>query len=254
MFSKFIGYVVVAVTILSLSYFGLVSKNQADLLAAQIKSLQAETATLKSQEEQDMALGQYTINMMYKTRAATQISDPQKQSLARDIVQVTNDVFGTLEHKKAYITIIAIESEFYRLAQSPTGPKGLAQVAKAAFKEGLENCGIDSKTLKDDDVWDTKLNLYAGACYFRAVMEANNNDPYIAIVAYNQGPNSKDIKTYSRSGYMEGTEALKYVARFNYLKRTVKEEKAPEAPAIKPSMAQPSSVVEQKNIPHKKAK
>lgn len=241
LFKKFSSYTVVALVILGLAYFGWESQ-------LQVRKLEGDLTVLRSQDEADAALGQYTINMMYQTRASTLISDAQKQSLARDLVQVNNDVFTTLEHKKAFVAVVAIESEFYRLAQSPTGPKGLSQVAKAAFREGLESCGIDTKTLKEGDVWDTKLNLYAGACYFRSIMEANNNDPYISIVAYNQGPNSKDIKSYAKSGRLEGLEALKYVARFNYLKRTVKDEKAPDAPAIEVKAAKPSSKVEDKKV------
>lgn len=241
---KIVSYLLLATVILSLSYYGYDSH-------AKVLKLEGEIASVKEQEDQDKALGQYVLNMMYKTRAATRESDAQKQVLARDLVQVTNDVFATVEHKKAFIAVTAIESEFHRYAQSPTGPKGLTQVAKAAFKEGLENCGIDTKTIKEEDVWDTKLNLYAGACYFRALMEQNNNDPYIAIVAYNQGPNSKDIKTYAKSGYLEGTEALKYVARFNFLKRTVSDIKAPNVPAIESSV-KPSLKVEDNKATSKK--
>lgn len=227
-------------------------KEVVDNFASQVKDLEQQVTNLKSQEELDLVLGQYAINMMYKTRAATKISDARKQILARSLVKVTNDVFTELDHKKAFIAVVAIESEFERTAQSPTGPKGLSQVAKAAFAEGMANCGVDG--IRDEDVWETDLNLYAGACYFRSVMERNNNDPYISIVAYNQGPNSKDIKTYSKSGHLETLEALKYVARFTFLKRTTKEEKAPNAPAMESNVAKPSKVesidgIKKKNKP-----
>ena len=113
-------------------------------------------------------------------------------------------------------------------------------MAKTAFQEGMANCGVTN--LKDDDVWETDLNLYAGACYFRALMEQNSNDPYIAIVAYNQGPNSKDIKTYAKSGRLDSTEGLKYIARFNFLKQTTTEKKAPDAPAIQSKVVKPSKL------------
>jgi membrane-bound lytic murein transglycosylase MltF len=200
-------------------------------LEEELKSYQEELNNLKAQAEQDEALGQYAINMMYQTNAATKISDARKQILARAIVRVSNDVFDTLEHKKAFVAILAIESEFQRNAQSPTGPRGLSQVAKSAFQEGMSNCGIAK--FDDSDVWETDINLYAGACYFRALLERHNHDPYIAIVAYNQGPNSKDIKTYSKHGGLQTMEALKYVARFNFLKRTVPETKAKNAVDIK---------------------
>ena len=189
-----------------------------------VKSLQNE------QELQDQVLGQYSINMMQQTNARSKFSEAKKQSLAHSIVRVANDVFTSLEHKKAFIAVLAIESGFEKSAQSPTGPRGLSQVAKAAFAEGLASCGITN--FKDEDVWETELNLYAGACYFRSLLEKTGNDPYVSIVAYNQGLNSVAAKSFSKSGTMDNIEALKYVARFSYLKQVVKETQAPGAPEI----------------------
>lgn len=198
--------------------------------SVKIKEIQTQLDLIKSQEDKDKTLGQYIINMMYQTSAKTKISDAKKQVLARAIVRVSNDVFESDEHRKAFVAVLAIESEFLRTAQSPTGPRGLSQVARAAFSEGVSNCGLG--IVKDDDVWETDINLYAGACYFRALLE-QTNDPYVAIVSYNQGPNSKDSKSYAKHGRMDSIEALKYVARFNFLKRTVSDNKiAPDAPAI----------------------
>jgi hypothetical protein len=206
----------------------------ASFTASKIVSLQRQIQNLENAHEkeknQEEKLGQYAINMMYSTSAKTKISDAKKQILARAIVRVSNDVFELEEHKKAFVAVLAIESEFERSAQSPTGPRGLSQVAKSAFSEGMANCGIDNFT--DEDVWETDINLYAGACYFRALLE-KANDPYVAIVAYNQGPNSKDYKSYAKHGRMDNVEALKYVARFNFLKRSVPDNSiAPNAPAI----------------------
>lgn len=195
-----------------------------------VSKLEAEIASMKAQEDQDRQLGQYVINMMYQTSAATKLSDAKKLILARSIVKVANDVFETYENKKAFVALLAIESEFQRTAQSPTGPKGLSQVAKGAFKEGLASCGITN--YKDDDVWETDINLYAGACYFRTLLETHNGDHYIAIVGYNQGPYSKDVKSYAKHGRVENIEALKYIARFTFLKRTVTDKKKHDVVAM----------------------
>lgn len=185
---------------------------------------------MKEAEAADNALGQYTINMMHHAGANLKLSEARRQILARSIVKVANDVYESVDHKKAFIAVIAIESGFQKYAQSPTGPKGLSQVARAAFKEGLALCGIPSAN--EDDVWDADINLYAGACYFRNLLEKNNNDPYIAIVAYNKGPNSESIKTYTKNGNLDDVEALKYIAKFNFLKRTTPEGKIPNVPAF----------------------
>jgi soluble lytic murein transglycosylase-like protein len=192
--------------------------------------LETQLRKIQEKEEADLRLGQYAINMMYATPAGKLLSDGRKQSLAQGIVRVANDIFNTEENKKAFVAVIAIESGFQKLAQSPTGPKGYSQVARKSFYEALEACGVSN--LNDDDVWDTDLNLYAGACYFQKLLIQHNQDPFLAIVAYNQGPNSEAIKTFSKSGSLESPEALKYVAKFTFLNRTVKDEKQPNIPAI----------------------
>jgi hypothetical protein len=183
-----------------------------------------------SQDDADEALGQYAINMMFRSVQGKKLSDGKKQVLARAIVRVSNDIFVDPMHKKAFVAVLEIESGFQRFAQSPTGPKGYAQLAKASFHEAMANCGVTG--LSDEDVWETDLNLYAGACYFRMMLERNGNDPFVAIVAYNQGPASESAKTYAKYGSMDSTEALKYVAKFSFLQRTTTDGKIPNVPAI----------------------
>ena len=193
-------------------------------------ALQEQLASYKAKEEADSRLGQYAINAMYKAGAKDRLSDAKKQILARAIVRVSNDIFDTEDNKKAFIAVLAIESGFNRFAQSPTGPKGYAQLAKASFHEAMGDCGVAN--LKDEDVWETDLNLYAGACYFKKLLENNGGDPYMAIIGYNQGPNSEALKTYSKYGSMDSLEALKYVAKFTFLKRSITDKKETGVPAI----------------------
>jgi hypothetical protein len=64
------------------------------------------------------------------------------------------------------------------------------------------------------------------------MLERNNGDPFIAIVAYNQGPHSDSAKTYAKNGSMDSKEALKYVAKFSFLQRAVTDGKVDSVPAI----------------------
>lgn len=161
----------------------------------------------------DEELGAYVVSIMQQVNAP--LSDVRKQILARAIVRVTTEVFTEDLHRKSFVAIIGIESRFVKYAQSPTGPRGLTQVARAAFREGLGYCGMTE--VRDEDVWEPEINLYAGACYYRHLLE-RYQDVYKAAVAYNQGPNSQDAKTYAKSGELSTQEALKYVAKFSYLK------------------------------------
>lgn len=195
-----------------------------------IENLEHQVKQTKDREEADLRLGQYALNAMYKAGAKDRISDAKKQVLARAIVRVTNDIFEREEDKKAFIGIIAIESAFQRFVQSPTGPKGYSQIAKSSFYEAMAKCGVTN--LKEDDVWDTDINLYSGACYFRNQLEVNGGDQYLAMIAYNQGPSSDSMKTYAKNGSLENLEVLKYMAKFTFLKRTLTDTKQPNVPAI----------------------
>lgn len=161
-------------------------------------------------------IGQYAIDMMQQVNAP--LSPIRKQILAQSIVEVTINIFDTDEHRRAFIKIIAIESRFMKYAQSPTGPRGLTQVARAAFKEGLGYCGITE--FADEDVWETTINLYAGACYYRRLLDLYQ-DTGKAAVAYNQGPSSTHAKSYAKSGDLRSEEALRYITKFTYLKQEV---------------------------------
>ena len=183
------------------------------------------------QEQADLKLGQYAINAMYASGSKDRISDAGKQSLARAIVRVSNDIFLKEDEKKAFIGIIAIESAFIRFSQSPTGPKGYTQIAKGSFIEAMADCGATG--VSEADVWETELNLYAGACYFRKQLDANNGDQYMAMIAYNQGPASASLKSYTKNGSMDNMEVLKYMAKFTFLKRTLTDTKQPNIPSIK---------------------
>jgi hypothetical protein len=236
--------------LLSLSFLIITGCN-VSLPDSKIASLESEIQKLRDRDDSDQRLGQYTINMMYETSAKAKLSDGRKQILARSIVRVANEVFETEEHKKAFIAVIAIESGFQKYAQSPTGPRGLSQVAKKAFHEGLLACGVDN--IVDEDVWDTDINLYAGACYFRSILE-KHNDPLVAIVAYNQGPNSESIKTFSKSGSIQNIEALKYIAKFAFLKKVtdVQQPNTPIATEL-PKMS-PKTSTEETSKPKKVVK
>lgn len=193
-------------------------------------------AKIKAQEDQvaaDERLGQYAINMMFRSRDGAALSDGVKLMIARGIVRVSNDILsGNLDWQHGLILALHIESNFQRFAQSPTGPKGMGQLARKTFHEAMGDCGV--KGLKDNDVWETELNLYAAACYFRKILEMPEvgGDPMIAVAYYNQGPNSADAKTYAKTGDLSNLEALRYVAKFAFLKNRNTDTVEPGKPAI----------------------
>lgn len=192
-----------------------------------------ELRIIKEREEADLVFGQYILNQMARCNKAKSISDGMKMVITQALVRNANLVFeDNMEHKKGFVNALAIESCFLRFAQSPTGPKGYGQLARATFHESMKLCGVGS--VKDDDVWETELNILGSACYFKKIllMDSVDGDPGSAIVGYNQGPGSDAFKTYTKSGYMENLEALKYVGKFSFLTRKTPETQAKNAMSI----------------------
>lgn len=191
-----------------------------------------ETQSVKEQAEQQ--IGQYAINMMFECYPAVKMSSGAKQMMARRIAKVATDVYETVDQREHFVMIVAIESCFQKYVQSPTGPKGLTQVARSSFFEALKvNCGV--KDVNEEDVWDTDLNLYAGACYYRAQIEAAHGNLPLASLRYNQGPESKAAKSYAKGGRFDNTEGLQYLASISFLKEKGSDQPVPGHPSYEPN-------------------
>lgn len=220
-------YTVFAVMLLTILGLGYYSFKSADAVA--------QLDAMKQQEIADNNLGQFAINSMFESREGAKLSNASKQMMARDLVTVGNHVLKTTDQKEHLIMVVMMESGFQRYAQSPTGPKGLTQVAKAAFKEGLTDyCGVTG--VADEDVWNPILNLYAGACYFRRQIEESNGNLARASLRYNQGPHSAADKSYSKGGRVGNVEGLEYIAQITYLEKKLNSDKTPDRPEYNPGL------------------
>ncbi len=140
-------------------------------------------------------------------------SEGKKDNIAQDLAEVVADIFERDDHRMGYITMVGMESSFNTYAQSPTGPKGMAQTAKAAFFEGLAACS-DLK-YDHEDVWIGRIGLLAGACYYKRMLgpDIADGDPFTAGLAYNQGPASEDVKTWKKSGFIKPGEGDNYIKK-----------------------------------------
>jgi hypothetical protein len=231
---KFNSIAITAIVAAVITFFAIKvseSKSVNPIHSASNSDLEAELKKMKDQELLDDRLGQYAINMMYRSGAQNRLSKGKMQILARSIVRVANDIFPESEQKRRdFVMVLAIESGFNRFAQSPTGPKGYGQLARASFHEGMRECGMSD--MHDEDVWETDLNLYAAACYFKKMLISADNDTGLAVISYNQGSNSESAKSYKKSGDMTQLEPLRYLSKITFLTKTVTDQKVPGVPSI----------------------
>jgi hypothetical protein len=104
-----------------------------------------------------------------------------------------------------FLSQICAESRYWHQAQSPAGPKGLGQVARATFHMALAGCGTESAS--DEDAFHPGLNLVAAACYMN--MLCNRFSPPVALAAYVMGPAHPGVKNFN----LATQEALTYSLR-----------------------------------------
>ena len=170
--------------------------------------------TLNSSEKDDAELGNYILLQMKIVKA--QMSPLRKQILAKQIVNASNDIFTTQEHKKQFVTLIAIESKFDIKAKSSAGAVGLTQVVGKYASEFAAKCGIEN--LETSDLEVPEINLLVGGCRFRTLLDIFNGQTSVALVAYNSGTASNQIKQLQELRGIDNKETSGYINKFMFLK------------------------------------
>jgi len=101
-------------------------------------------------------------------------------------------------HEMLIATVIEAESNFDRFAVSPKGARGLMQLTP----DTAQRLGVHS-------IYDARENIFAGAKYLRELLKEFQNDLYLALAAYNAGPE----KVVSYNGIPPFRETQDYVAK-----------------------------------------
>jgi hypothetical protein len=171
---------------------------------------QVVAATDKEAQE----LGEYTLLMMRIVNA--DMSATRMNVVARSIVGVATDIFASQEERKQFVVMIAIESKFNTDAKSPVGALGLTQIMPQYAREFGASCGI--KDLRDQDLIHPDINLILGACRFKALLDTFKGQPVPALVAYNAGLASNQLKQLQSLREITNTETASYVVKWVYVK------------------------------------
>jgi len=180
------------------------------------KDVNFEKTSIQSKESvnTDHVLGNYVLLMMNIVN--TNASFAKKNVIARSIVNVSNDIFSSLEEKKHFVTMIAIESKFNTDAVSSAGAVGLTQVIPKYAKEFAERCGMND--VRPEDLKNPDINLLVGACRFKALLDNFNGNTAAALVAYNAGLASDQLKQLKSLKNITNVESSSYVVKWLYLK------------------------------------
>lgn len=167
-----------------------------------------------SLEKQSQELGNYVLTQMSVVSA--RMTEIRKQVLARQIVSVAMEIFQTHEERKQFVTLIAIESKFDSKAKSHMGATGLTQVMPQYAAEFAVKCGINK--LDPSDLEVAEINLLIGACRFRTLLEIFKGQVSLALVAYNAGLHSNQVKQLQELRNLSTVETSSYLSKWMYVK------------------------------------
>lgn len=189
-------------------------------IATNIKPLsikEQSSTVVKIQSKEKVFDGDYVITMMNVVGA--QISPIKKQVIAQAIIRVSDSLFDNDEQKKQFVTLIAIESKFNTESRSSVGAVGLTQVMPKYAKEFAAKCGMAD--IQENDLKLMEINLIVGGCRFRALLETFNGLVSPALVAYNAGVNSDQLKQLKSLKNMVNVETSSYINKWFYVKEQV---------------------------------
>lgn len=155
------------------------------------------------------------VTLQLHTAKAIELAAP-RQSAGRNklietmLVYIAKEVFSTQEHQEFWISLIGVESRYESTAKSHAGAVGLGQLIPRYKNDFGKGCGLTE--IDSVDVNDDFVNAYLSACYFRTLIESHNGSIPLALISYNAGPHSHDIKK-AKNGSAPGQEPSAYTTK-----------------------------------------
>jgi soluble lytic murein transglycosylase-like protein len=166
------------------------------------------------EDKQRREIGNYTILMMQIVN--TKLSKTAQNIIAKSIVNVAMEIFSNQEERKQFVVLIGIESKFNPTARSSAGAVGLTQVIPKYAKEFGAHCGMNDVT--QEDLLNPDINLFIGACWFKVLLNKLNSNVALALVAYNAGQSSSQLKQLKSLNNITNIETSSYVAKYTFLR------------------------------------
>lgn len=187
-----------------------------ELIAMTMLTVACETATpvapVASAAQE--TLHSFTMRLI-EDRAST-LPTYKKELLASNIERTANKIFKEEEERKTFAALVAVESGFNEKAISTAKAVGLTQVLPQYSKGFMKACGIDD--FNPSDLHLIELNLMAGACAFKQLLELNGGNTVAALVSYNSGMSSTSFKNLLKGLNIANTETASYPSKILYLK------------------------------------
>ena len=172
-----------------------------------------DSASLSASQE-SIDLGNHILRTMEFVRSP--LSEVERQATAQLLVHIANNTFVTLDSKKDWIYVLAIESRFVQAARNPSGATGIGQLIPSYASSFGKLCGMKNVVTKDLD--SILVNAQLSACVWRNNLEiAPDHSVILALAGYNSGPNSSSTHNIQHMGDAV-LETANYISKFSYLK------------------------------------
>jgi soluble lytic murein transglycosylase-like protein len=155
--------------------------------------------------------------------AAPKHSEAKNAYLGSQIVRIGMDSFESRDERETWVAILANESRFNPKAKSPVGAIGIGQIMPKSAKWYAEKCGLPSD-FSDEDLYLTEINLTISACAFKEMLKNVNGSKTLALISYNAGQFSKDLKRVEQMTNIN-TETANYVTKISRFLEKVKDAK-----------------------------
>lgn len=150
------------------------------------------------------------------------LSLDKRSEVADKIAAVGSRMIDSPTERRDWYIVLAIESLFIDGLTSATGAYGYGQLIPSYYMDFGKSCDFFDTAVQD--IQDDISNLMLSACYIQFVRgKQESHSISMALVAYNAGPYSKDVKTFGDLGSI-GLEPANYVARFTIILERLEKE------------------------------
>lgn len=132
-----------------------------------------------------------------------------------DLIQTYSDEYDL---EPSFVAgVICTESKFREEAVSHAGARGLMQIMPATGEEIAEALGVPFHV---EDLFDPETSIRFGCYYLRQQLDRFDENPAVALAAYNAGPNKAEqwlseygLDSKGRIAYIPYEETRNYVNR-----------------------------------------
>lgn len=223
MFPVLLTTVLVASNVAVFNLF-LFEKEKTFSLRQQIQTSEENTARLLKEQNEKTQFIEFVSTAI--ALAAPKSSESKNAYLGSQIVRVGLDSFSDKEERETWVAILANESRFNPKAKSPVGAIGIGQIMPKSAKWYAEKCNLPTD-FTDEDLYLVEINLTISACAFKEMLKNVNNSKILALISYNAGQFSKDLKRVEQMANIN-QETANYVTKITRFL-----EKVRDNPAIK---------------------